>query len=117
MATFNVEIEIGSPDGQRFERVDALVDSRKLYAFILSSLLNGLGVEPCGTMTFQFANGSQIVRDSSQTWVRLNGEDGVISVIFVEDGAIPILGSFALAMLGLEVDEMNKRLVPIKARL
>ena len=117
MATFNVEIEIGSPDGQRFERVDALVDSGATYAFIPSSLLNGLGVKPRSARTFELADGSLIERDFAQTWARLNGENGVIPVIFAEDAAIPILGRIPLATLCLEVDEANKRIVPIKARL
>ena len=117
MGTFNVEIEIGDPDGQRFERVDALVDSGATYSFIPSSLLNGLGVKPHRTMTFERSDGSIIERGFSQTWARLNGEDGVIPVIFAEDGAIPVLGRISLATLFLEADDANERLVPIKARL
>ena len=81
------------------------------------SLLNGLGVKPRSARTFELADGSLIERDFSQTWARLNGENGVISVIFAENAAIPILGSVALATLGLEVDEANERVIPIKARL
>ena len=116
MGTFNVELEIGDPDGQRFERVNALVDSRATYAFLPSSLLEGLGVKPHRIMNFERADGSLIKRGFAQTWARLNGEDGIIPVIFAEDGAIPVLGSISLTTLGLEADEANERLVPVKAR-
>ena len=116
MGTFNVELEIGDPDRQRFKRVNALVDSRATYAFLPSSLLNDLGVKPHRTMNFRRADGSLIERGFAQTWARLNGEDGIIPVIFAEDGAIPVLGSISLTTLGLEADEANERLVPVKAR-
>ena len=116
MGTFNVEIEIGDPDGQRFERVEALVDSSATYAFLPSSLLDGLGVKPHRTMNFQRADGSLIERGFAQTWARLNGEDCIIPVIFAEDGAIPVLGSISLTTLGLEADEANERLVEVRAR-
>ena len=116
MGTFNVEIEIGDPDGQRFERVEALVDSRATYAFLPSSLLEGLGVKPHRTVNFERTDGSLIELGFAQTWARLNGEDGVIPVIFAEDGAIPVLGSISLTTLGLEADEANERLVEVRAR-
>ena len=116
MGMFNVEFEISSPDGQRFERVDALVDSRATYAFLPSPLLEGLGVKPHRAMRFERADGSLIERDFAQTWARMNGEDGIIPVIFAEDGAIPVLGSISLTTLGFEADEANERLVPVRAR-
>ena len=116
MGTFNVELEIGDPDGRRFERVEALVDSRATYAFLPSSLLNDLGVKPHRAVNFERADGSLIERGFAQTWARLNGEDGIIPVIFAEDGAIPVLGSISLTTLGLEADEANERLVEVRAR-
>ena len=117
MGTFNVEIEIGDPDGKRFERVEALVDSRATYAFLPSSLLNDLGVKPHRAVNFERADGSLIELGFAQTWARLNGEDGIIPVIFAEDGAIPVLGSISLTTLGLEADEANERLVEVRARM
>ena len=117
MGTFNVELEIGDPDGNRFERVNALVDSGATYAFLPSSLLEGLGVKPHRAMSFERADGSLIERDFAQTWARLNGEDGIIPVIFAEDDAIPVLGSISLTTLGFEADEANERLVEVRARM
>ena len=117
MGTFNVEIEIGDPDGRRFERVEALADSRATYAFLPSSLLESLSVKPHRTVNFERADGSLVERGFAQTWARLNGEDGIIPVIFAEDGAIPVLGSISLTTLGLEADEANERLVEVRARL
>ena len=116
MGTFNVEFEISDFAGNRFERVEALVDSRATYAFLPSSLLESLGVKPHRTVNFQRSDGSLIERGFAQTWARLNGEDGVIPVIFAEDGAIPVLGSISLTTLGLEADEANERLVEVRAR-
>ena len=43
MGTFNVQLEIGDPDGQRFETVEAMVDSGATFTFIPRSLLERLG--------------------------------------------------------------------------
>ena len=92
------------------------MDSSATYAFLPSSLLDRLGVKPHRAVNFKRADGSLIERGFAQTWARLNGEDGVIPVIFAEDGAIPVLGSIALTTLGLEADEANERLVEVRAR-
>lgn len=117
MGMFNVEIEISSPDGQRFERVEALVDSGAIYSFMPSSLLDGLGVERQRTMTFVLADGSRIVRDFSYTWARLNGALGMTPVVFSDDDALPLLGAVTLENFGLGIDPVNKRLIAVESRL
>ena len=117
MGTFNVEIEIGDPDGRRFERVEALVGSLALYTFLPSSLLDGLGVERQRTMTFVLADGSRIVRDFSYTWARLNGALGMTPVVFGDDDAFPLLGAVTLDNLGLGIDPVNEQLIAVETRL
>ena len=117
MGTFNVEIEIGDPDGERFKRVDALAGSRTPYAVLPSALLADLGVKPHRMAAFKLADGSRIERGFAQTWFKINGRRGIAPVIFGDDDAVPTLGHVTLACVGLEIDEANGRIVPIKARL
>ena len=97
MGTFNVQLEIGDPDGQRFETVEAMVDSGATFTFIPRSLLERLGVRPHDSITFEIADGSQMERDSGLTWIRLDGNQTISPVIFGDDNAItPLLGAVTL---------------------
>ena len=117
MGTFNVEIEIGDPDGKRFERVNALANSRTPYAVLPSALLADLGVKPHRTAAFKLSDGSRIERGFAQTCVRVNGAEGIAPVVFGDNDAVPTLGHVTLASIFREIDEANGRIVPIRARL
>ena len=113
MGTFNVQIEIGDPDGQRYETVEAMVDSGATFTFMPRSLLRSLGVRPLRKMTFEIADGAKIERDLGQTWVRLNGVPTISPVIFGDDTATPLLGAVTLETFGLGIDPVNSRLIPV----
>ena len=115
MGTFRVELEIGDPSGERFEMVDALVDSGATYTFVPGSLLRRLGVEPHRTMSLQMADGTRIRRDFGRAWLRLDGEREVSPVIFGDEGVTPLLGAVTLEIFGLGIDPVNTRLVPVTA--
>ena len=115
MGTFNVEFEIGDFAGNRFERVEALVDSGATYTVIPSALLADLGVKPHRTMTFELADGSLIERDFGRVWVRLDEGEEVSPVIFGDDDDAPLLGAVTLENLGQGIDLVNQRIVPVKA--
>ena len=113
MGTFNVQLEIGDPDGQRFETVEAMVDSGATFTFIPRSLLERLGVRPHDSITFEIADGSQMERDSGLTWIRLDGNQTISPVIFGDDNATPLLGAVTLEILRLGIDPVNSRLIPV----
>ena len=52
MGTFRVPIEIGDPQGDRFERVEALVDTGASYSVLPASVLRQLEVTPHDHVTF-----------------------------------------------------------------
>ena len=52
MGIFQVELEIGDPQGQHFETVDTLVDSGATYTTLPESLLRRLGVVPLSRANF-----------------------------------------------------------------
>ena len=117
MGTFQVEMEIGDPQGRRYERVDALVDSGATYSTLPASFLTSLGVVPHSTRRFVMADGTRIERDFGQTWARLDGQEGVIPVIFGDDNALPLLGAVTLEIFGLGIDPVNSRLIPVDGLL
>ena len=115
MGTFQVAIEVGDPDGQRYETVEALVDSGATYTTMPESLLRRLRVAPFSKRTFVLADGTRIERDFGQTWVRLDGEHAISPVVFGDEGAMPLLGALTLEVFSLGIDPVNKRLIPVES--
>ena len=63
MGTFFTPVEIAGTDGERFETVDALVDTGSTYTTLPASTLTALGVSPFDRHEFRLANGEMIHRD------------------------------------------------------
>ncbi len=115
MGTFQVAIEVGDPEGQRYETVDALVDSGATYTTMPASLLRRLGVSPHSKRTFVLADGTRIERDFGRTWVRLDGEYDISAVVFGDESAMPLLGALTLEIFSLGIDPVNQRLIPVES--
>ena len=96
MGTFSAPISIGSPDGERWTQVDALVDTGASIASAPASVLRGLGVEPLRKERFTFAQGETREMDVGQTWVRVGDREVITLVLFNEEGTEPLLGAHAL---------------------
>lgn len=106
-------VEIGDPDGQRFERMDALVDTGASYTTLPASILERLNVQPIRQMRFILADGSYILRNLGRTWVRAEGRQEITIVVFGDEDTTPLLGAYALEGLGLGVDPVNQRLIEV----
>ncbi len=117
MGTFRVPIEIGDPQGERYERVEALVDTGATYTTVAASTLRRLAVMPHDRVPFILADGRRIERDVGQTWVRVDGKSVITLVIFGDEGVDPLLGSYTLEGVRLGVDPINERLVPVPGLL
>lgn len=113
MGTFRVQIEVGDPDGNRFEAVEALVDTGATNTALPASQLRRLGVTPHRRAAFELADGRQTELDIGRTWVRVNGELEQTQVVFAEEETEPILGAVTLEEFGLAVDPVKRRLVSV----
>ena len=114
MGTFSVTLEIGNASGERNSEVSALVDTGAAYTWVPGSILEGLGLEPSFRWPFELADGQVIERDLTETRVRMNGHDRTTIVIFGDEGTGSLLGAYTLESFGLQVDPVNRRLVPIE---
>jgi clan AA aspartic protease len=112
MGEFRVTIEIGDARGQRFQRVDALVDSGATYTWLPTSLLRSLGLEPERQRAFELTDGRQVTYGIAWATVRLDGIAQPTLVVFGEDGTEPLLGIVTLEEFGLGIDVVNGRLIP-----
>ena len=114
MGTFRATIEIGDPQGERYEALEALVDTGSTYTWVPRDMLRRLGVEPVERWEFETADGRVIQRDVAQTWVRYDGSAHITIVVFGDEGCEPILGAYTLEGFGLAPDPAGRRLVPVR---
>ena len=63
MGALRVEIEIGDAAGERWETVEALVDTRRTYTSVPAPLLQRLGVAPHVRDAFVLGDGRRVERD------------------------------------------------------
>jgi clan AA aspartic protease len=117
MGTFRVQIEVGDPEGKRFQAVEALVDTGATNTTLPFPLLEGLGVTPHTTAVFALANGRDLELGVGRTWVRVNGQQEFTQVVFANEGTEPILGAVTLEEMGLGVDPVRRCLQPVRKYL
>src|SRR5574341_2232949 len=107
MGTFKVSMDIGDPQGQHFETVEALVDTGATYTVAPRSLLQRLGVVPHTHAPFLLADERQVEYDIGRTWVRFDGQMEIVLVVFGEEAAEPLVGAFTLEAFRLAPDPVG----------
>ena len=112
MGTFRVQVDVGDPTGERFEPVEALVDTGAMYTSLPQPLLDTLGVVPHARVRFVLADGRQVEREIGRTWIRVGGLTEMTLVVFADPGSPALLGAYALEGLRLAADPVARRLVP-----
>ena len=117
MGTFSAAIEIGSPEGSRFETVNALVNTRASITSIPASILRRLGVTPHTQCTFELADGQEIEREVGRTWLRIGDRSVITLVMFADEDTEPLLGANSRHGLLLTIDAPNQQLIPAKLRM
>lgn len=117
MGTFYWPLEVASPDGSRWETVQALVDTGASHTVLPSSLLRRLGVAPFRSVLHRIADGSRIEREIGETKLRVNGLEATRIVAFGSEDVPPLLGADTLQGILLAVDPVEERLVPTDALL
>ncbi len=114
MGTFQVTIGVGNQTRERFEEVEALVDTGATHTVLPRSLLSELGIVPHTRAPFVIADGSQIELEIGRAWVRIDGQEELSLVVF---GDTALLGAVTLEELRLAPDPVSQRLVPVPALL
>jgi len=117
MGSFRVSIEIGDLAGQRFERIEALVDTGATYTWVPRDVLQRLGLEPEEKRPFILADGREMYYGVRWVGARIGGRFTPTIVIFGHPGPEPLLGVVTLEELGLGADPVNERLISIPGRL
>jgi aspartyl protease family protein len=114
MTTFQVLIQIGDAAGQRFEEVEAVVDTGSTFTAAPRALLERLGIRPTRRHRFRIASGDVAENDVGEAVIRVAGGQGTTPVIFAEPGEPVLLGAFTLEQLLLGVDPVAQGLIPVE---
>ena len=117
MGTFRVSIQLARTGGQRFERIEALVDTGASYTWIPRDVLESLGVQPDEERVFVLADGREVRYPMAWLRVRLDERIQPTLVVCGDAGTEPLLGAFTLEGFGLGVDPVNRRLIPVPGLL
>ena len=117
MGTFNVNIEVGDIGGREFARLTALVDTGAPTTVVPKAVLEGLGIVPSTSQTFEYASGEQTELEMAEARVRVQGRETTTWMIFGEDGAGALLGANTLERVSLGVDPYNRSLIPAQGLL
>jgi predicted aspartyl protease len=117
MGTFKVQMEIADPSGDRWELLEALVDTGATYTMAPAPLLRKLGVQPYTRDVFTLADGRRAEYDIGHGWIRIGDRMVITLVVFGEAETKPLLGAYALEGLRLAPDSVGRRLVPVPGLL
>ena len=117
MGTFSVPIAIGDVGGERFEEVEALVDTGATTTVVPGSALRRLGISPTKRETFEYAGGERVALDIAEARARVGGRETTTWVIFGEEGTPALLGAYTLEGVFLGVDPYGQRLIPVRGLL
>lgn len=115
MGTFRYTIAVGSPNRERFEEIQLLVDTGAAFTWIPASVLERLGHRPSYQRRLRLADGSVIERAATDVPVRIGDEVHETVCIFGDEGSEPLLGAMTLEQFSLAPDPVNRTLVPIVA--
>ena len=113
MGTFRATVQVGDPQGERYETLEAMVDTGATYSWIPRDVLAKLGVQPEFRRQFMTADGRAIEREVAETRVRLDGQQLTTMVVFGDEGSVPLIGAYTLEGFGLAADPLGKRLIPV----
>jgi predicted aspartyl protease len=117
VGTFHVTIEVGDPQGRRYEAVEALVDTGATYTVVPASMLRRLGATPHTRAPFELADGRQRELEVGRSWVRIGVKAELTLVAFGDEGVEPMLGAYAMERFLLAPDPVRRRLVEVPGLL
>jgi len=113
VGTFTFTFEVGSPDRQRFQAVEALVDTGAIFSRVPASILRDLGHRPSGRESFELGDGTVVEWDVGDVPVRIGDRVRVTTCIWGPEDAVPVLGAVTLEQFLLMVDPTRQQVVPV----
>ncbi len=96
MGTFKVNIDVGDPQGRRYEAVEAVLGTGATYSTLPGPVLRRLGVPANRQVEFELADGRIVQHYVGQTRVRIDGQSNIVPVVFADEGSTTLLDAVTL---------------------
>jgi predicted aspartyl protease len=118
MSTFTVKVKVWNPaEPNRFAEADVWADTGAAYSWISKARLEPMGVQKVRRLQFRTIEGHTIERDLAAVFLSADGYTGGDNVVVAESGDLEVLGAHSLESLGLAVDPVHKKLIPLVVAL
>ena len=114
MGTFYHQMQVLSPNGDRSETIEALVDTGASYSQVPGLVLEHLGISPTDTAEAELADGRVVEDPIAEVRVIIDGLETFTWVTFGPENVSPLLGAHALEGVRLAVDPLRHILVPTR---
>jgi len=116
MGTFSVRFVVRHPvhAHQQLE-LEGSVDTGALFTQIPMDVLSRIGVTPSGTRAVHYADGTRDLVPVAKADIALDGVETATLVLCGRPGSLVLVGATTLETLGLGVDPIHKKLIPIEA--
>lgn len=113
MGQFHVRLIFFPQNGGNPQTLEALVDSGAAYSVAPRSVLEALGCRAHRTQRVILADGRTEEWEVPQVDVECEGRRTTTPVLMGPQGGPVLLGATTLEELGLGIDSLNRRLVPV----
>ena len=117
MGILEQRMEVSNPGTGAATEVSATVDTGASCTLLPGRLLRQLGIEPHRRMPFKLATGARVEMDVGWARITIDSGSDLSPCVFGPDEADPLLGAVTPEILGLAVDPVNRRLIPVPGRL
>ncbi len=117
MGQFKVTVTLHPRDGGVPRPLEALVDTGAGYSVVPRPVLEALGCRTLRSQRVVLADGRVEEWPLSQVDVECEGRRATTPVLMGPSGAPTLLGATTLEVLGLGIDPLNRRLIPVDVYL
>lgn len=113
MGQFKVSLTLHPQNGGTAQNIEALVDTGAGYSVAPRLLLESLGCRPVRTQRVVLADGRIEEWSVTQVDVECQGRRVTTPMLMAPERALMLLGATTLEELGLGIDPLNRRLIPV----
>lgn len=116
MGTFSVKFTIKHPAHPEHKLdLEGLVDTGALYTQVPAELIAQIGITTSGVRAVHYADGAKDTVPVAKADIAVNGVETATMVLCGKPNSLVLLGAVTLESLGLGVDPVHKRLIPIES--